>query len=91
MPVSLQIYKIVFFSHLISLMFSVVSRNVFTVYVELQDNLLKFCAVPFYVQKYMHMYVGVPVWKRDFKYVIVLFYAHIVFIHFVFHFSINLV
>jgi len=45
------------FSHLISLMFSVVSRNVFTVYVQLQDNLLKFCAVPFYVQKYMHIRV----------------------------------
>jgi hypothetical protein len=27
------------------------------VYVELQDNLLKFCAVPFYVQKYMHVCV----------------------------------
>jgi len=57
MPVSLQIYKVMLFSDLISLMFSVVSRNVFTVYVELQDNLLKFCAVPFYVQNYMHMCV----------------------------------
>ena len=75
-------------------MFSVVSRNVFTLYVELQDNLLKFCAVPFYVQKYMHMctYVCACVRERDFKYVmVVLLYAQIFFIHLVFHFSINLV
>jgi predicted membrane channel-forming protein YqfA (hemolysin III family) len=61
MPVSLQNYKIMLFSHLIGLMFSIVFRNVFIVYFELQDNLLKFCAVPFYVQKYMRVCVCVCV------------------------------